>query len=403
MHGHDFTATLNGISRMATLTVNPVIPATLMLTPSILSGGNSGTGTVTLNYASNTDKSVSLSSSDTVTASVPATVTVPAGQTTAQFPVTTFSVLILKNVNITATLNSISIQSAVFVTPIKLVSVTTSPTSVIGGKSSTGKVTLSAVAPVGGYVVNLSSSNPSAASVPASVTVIAGVKTATFAITTTPVVSLTKPVITGSFGGGSKSATLSITPPALSSIKLSASSVIGGVTATGTATLTGKAPTGGIVVALNSDTPSIATTPASVTILAGSLSAAFPITTVPVPVNSTVGIHGVYNAVDKSVTLTVKAPVVSALSLKPTTVHGGSQNSVGTVTLTGNASVGGFTVNLSSSNTSAATVPANVTILAGQKKATFTVTTLTVGIQTKPIITATTGIVSKSATLTVNP
>jgi hypothetical protein len=89
-----------------------------------------------------------------------------------------------------------------------LSSVAVSPTSVTGGSSSTGTVTLSGAAPAGGATVTLSS-NKTAATVPASVTVPAGATSATFPITTTAVASNTAVTITGSYNG-TKTATLSV-------------------------------------------------------------------------------------------------------------------------------------------------------------------------------------------------
>src|SRR2546426_99638 len=86
------------------------------------------------------------------------------------------------------------------------------PTSVVGGTSSQGTATLTSAAPPGGSVVTLSSSKPSVASVPASVTVLAGTTSASFSISTVSVPSPTSVTISGSFGGVTKPATLSVTP-----------------------------------------------------------------------------------------------------------------------------------------------------------------------------------------------
>src|SRR5438094_3725754 len=67
---------------------------------------------------------------------------------------------------------------------------------------------------------------------------------------------------------------------------------------------------------------------------------------------------------------------LSALTLSPTSVNGGS-SSTGTVTLSGPAASGGAVVNLSSS-ASAAMVPLSVTVVQGYNSATFTVNTTTV-------------------------
>jgi len=96
------------------------------------------------------------------------------------------------------------------------------------------------------------------------------------------------------------------------------------------------------------------------------------------------------------------APSVASLTLSPATVPGGSP-STGTVTLTGPAPANGVTVNLQSSNVNAATVPASVTVSAGQRSARFTVSTTGIASATTATITATAGGVTQTATLTVNP
>ena len=89
-----------------------------------------------------------------------------------------------------------------------------------------------------------------------------------------------------------------------------------------------------------------------------------------------------------------------SVKLTPTSIQGGNPGT-GTVTLTANAGAGGLVVTLSSSN-SAAVVPPSVTVPAGTKTASFTITTKTVSAVTKPTITATL-IVNKTTVLTVNP
>jgi hypothetical protein len=72
-----------------------------------------------------------------------------------------------------------------------LSAVSVNPTSVTGGTSSQGTVTLTSAAPVGGFAASLSSSNTAAATVPASVSVAQGATSATFAIPTSAVATLT--------------------------------------------------------------------------------------------------------------------------------------------------------------------------------------------------------------------
>ncbi|HEX8161134.1 MAG TPA: VCBS repeat-containing protein [Pyrinomonadaceae bacterium] len=96
------------------------------------------------------------------------------------------------------------------------------------------------------------------------------------------------------------------------------------------------------------------------------------------------------------------APTLSALALSPASVVGGN-SAQGTVTLTGAAPAGGTSVTLSSSNASAATVPAGVTVAAGATSASFTVTTTSVTASTTVTIKALSGGVSRTATLTLTP
>lgn len=96
-------------------------------------------------------------------------------------------------------------------TPPTLASLTLSPSSVIGGSSSTGTVTLSGTAQTA-TTVQLRSNNSNAA-VPSSVIVSAGTMSVTFNITTRRVSSRTSAQITATANNTSRSATLTITPP----------------------------------------------------------------------------------------------------------------------------------------------------------------------------------------------
>jgi uncharacterized protein (TIGR03790 family) len=82
------------------------------------------------------------------------------------------------------------------------------PLNVGGGGSSVATLTLAAPAPAGGAVVNLTSSNTVAATVPSSITIPAGATTASFNIKTNPVTSELIAKITASASGGVISNTL---------------------------------------------------------------------------------------------------------------------------------------------------------------------------------------------------
>jgi hypothetical protein len=191
-------------------------------------------------------------------------------------------------------------------------------------------------------------------------------------------------------------------PAALASIGVSPASVIGGSGSTGTVSLTSGAPAGGALVTLQS-LNAAATVPANVLVVAGASSATFGITTSAVSSSTPVQISAIYSGVTKSTTLNVNPEppaALSSLTLNPTTVSGGTP-STGTVTLTAAAPAGGIVVALKSSKTTAATVPASVTVLAGKTSAAFTVSTVNPKTNTNSVISATYLGVTKSATLTV--
>lgn len=88
---------------------------------------------------------------------------------------------------------------------------TLAPSTVLGGSSSQGTVTISAPAGTGGVTVALSSSNTTVASVPSSVVVPAGNTSVSFSITTTAVGISTPVTITAGFVN-SANATLTVNP-----------------------------------------------------------------------------------------------------------------------------------------------------------------------------------------------
>lgn len=103
---------------------------------------------------------------------------------------------------------------------VKVSSVTLNPTSVIGGNSVQGTVTLTAAAPAGGLTVNLSTDNTSVATVPSSTQVNGGSNSQTFSVTTSSVASQKFVKITASAGGVSNSAVLTVNPPPVASLRV---------------------------------------------------------------------------------------------------------------------------------------------------------------------------------------
>ena len=107
----NITASYAGVSKSAALTVTAPAPAafsTLTLNPRTVVGGSSSTGTVALNKTTATPLVVALTSNKPANASVPATVTIPAGASSATFNIATATTNKKINVSIGASLGGVS-------------------------------------------------------------------------------------------------------------------------------------------------------------------------------------------------------------------------------------------------------------------------------------------------------
>ena len=608
-------ATVNGVGAKGTLRVDvPSGPqaASLMIDPAVVTGGNPSTGIVTLTApAPAGGTSVPLSSSHAQYASVPSSVLVPAGSTTATFPIATSAVpfpfdvtieavstinasrkLALRTpgprmtsftlsastvsagapltgtitfsgpippapfpatgdavVTVKSTHRAVGLSSIVMVpigqtsatfnigvrnvpttTTLELIaayddvvlrapltvtgsaatlsSLTLNVSTLTGGQGGVGYVTLSAPAPSGHVLVDLSTSNP-AITLPPDVTISAGTTTGLFAFNALSVAETTAATITARYGSSSVGANVTVLPNETANIwvtglALSPSTVVGSAASTATVTLNAPSPAAGASVQLSAMSP--ATVPATVTVPGGATSASFNVSTTAVtattqakvwallnttwgavltvepgststtgtpatpslvaPANGasvtlpvTLDWHDTANAatyqvqvddsnsfssprtIDTTVSssqlttsslsnrqywwrvrgrnssgvagswssirsFTVEATTtatLASLSVSPSSVVGGSENAQGTATLSAAAPSGGLVVNLSSSNTNAATVPASVTIPAGATSATFTVTSKTVTTSTSVTLSGTASGITRTAAFTVTP
>ena len=409
----------NGISASTTATADSTSTSngtvTIVQTPSLngfscnptsVSPSAGTTCTVELTLAAGSGgTTINLSSSPT-DVTVQSTVTVPQGSTSTTFPVTAGSVTTPTPVTLTASLGGVNETFGLTVNPppAALSAVSVAPTTIVSGQSGTGTVTLTSAAPSGGAVVSLSSPS-AAASVPAAVTVAQGAISATFSVTAGSVATATPVTLTATYAGVNKTVSITVNPPsaALSSISVSPSTIVSGQSGTGTVTLTAAAPSGGAVVSLSSPNAA-ASLPASVTVAQGATSATFSVTAGTVTRATSVTLTASYSGVNTTFDLTVNPPAaaLSSVSVSPSTIVSG-QSGTGTVTLTAAAAIGGVLVTLSSSNTSAATVPASVTVASGATSVTFTVTAGGVSVSTPVTLTATYSGVNATFGLTINP
>ena len=191
------------------------IPGSLSLSPDAVQGGASSQGTMTLAFPDTVANTVLLFSSNPSAASVPASVVIPAGATSATFTISSNAAAPPEFVTITAAVSNtprtqtLSVNAA---TPAgaSLNAVSVNPASLTGGSPSTGTVTFSG--PVDGATVQLSSSNTALLRVPADVVVNQGQSTAAFAVATSAVTAQTAVIITASWFGVTRTTTVTLKP-----------------------------------------------------------------------------------------------------------------------------------------------------------------------------------------------
>lgn len=376
-----------------------ILLAGIAVNPSAVRGGRTATGSVSLNGTAPAGGAVvSLSSANPAVVAVPASVTVPAGASSATFTATTSPVGADTSVDIAASYGGGTQSAPLTVQPPVLAAVAVSPTRVIGGSAATGTATLSDPAPAGGAVVTLGSSS-SAASVPGSVTVPAGATSATFSVATSVVAAETDVTLTGDLGG-QHAATLTVAPPippevpsslaagALSQTQIGLSWGDGGPNETGFEI---ERQSGGAGFSR------IATVGANVTAFTDSGLTPGTLYTYRVRAINSGGVSA-YSGEAGATTLPL---LIASVALDPVSLRGGHA-STGTVTLNGAAPAGGAVVSLVSDN-AAATVPASVTVAAGATSATFGVATTPAGAATTATISASYAGSTQSATLAVQP
>jgi subtilisin family serine protease len=400
------SASLGGVTKSVNLSVVPFSVYAVYLSPAVTGGGSTTTGNrVQLNSVAPAGGAIVSLASDTAGVTVPASVSVAAGASvSAYFNITTSAVQVSTPVQITATYAGASKSSTLTVNPTSLASFTASPVTIAGGKPlSSAVVKLDSPAPAGGVVVQLTSSD-SSVQVPSQVSIAAGATASASIPVTTSIVSATVQVtLTATYNGASKVATVTVTPPAVSSIILPATVAGGKAITSAYVVISGPAPVGGLAVALSSSDPAVAT-PATITVPAGATSSGyFTIPTNPVSAPVSVTVTATAGGVSKTTTIQVKPPALSAFSASPATISGGKAITNALLSLDGPAGASGAVVTIVSSDPSM-TPPATFTIPAGATSSGyFTIPTNAVSAATPVTLTASFGGVSKAVAFTVKP
>ncbi len=201
-----------------------VTVSTLTFNPTTISNGGTSRGRVTLSGPAPAGGAVVGLGSDNpaVFPHVPSSITVPAGATTATFQATATNLFVLSNtlVTFTATLGNSTAQGSITVTPgIDVTSISLKPSTVTGGNSSTGTVTIASSAPSSGNEVKLSTSNVStpacfrsAVTFPAIVKVAAGSTNVSFTVSTANVSRVCSSAIYAQSGTKTVSANFTVNP-----------------------------------------------------------------------------------------------------------------------------------------------------------------------------------------------
>jgi hypothetical protein len=282
------------------------------------------------------------------------------------------------------------------------VSITLAKDPLYSGETALVFVQLTAAVPAGGATINLTSSNPGAVPVPATITMPGNTAWMQFQVQAGQVTAPTPVTITATLNSASASTQFTLQPTSLRSLTISPSTISGGAQPQGIVMLNGQAPAGGAVVSLSSNSASVSP-PTSVVVEAGSFSASFPISTSPVTTNTTVAVTASYAGAfsQAQVTLTPQSPP-SSITLSPTSTTGSGGSSFATVTIASPSSTDQV-LQVASSNPSVASVPNGMTIPAGSTTGGFNIFTTAVSTQTIVAISVSGGGVTRTANLTVNP
>ena len=256
------------------------------------------------------------------------------------------------------------------------------PGSVSGGNSTAARIALNMPAPAGGVTVKLAS-DFSGFEIPPSVHIPAGHTDAVVTpVTTMPVSGSTISTLRAAMGLKWQQSSVGAWP-SLWNGQLEKERVVGGGTVTGSVTLLGPAPPGGLEISLISNRTDIAQVPATVFVPEGATSASFTVTTSPVAVASRVVLDfgsalenykapGVWLVVDPAGS-PAAPPALSTITLSTAALVGGSSGT-GTVTLTAPAPAGGMQIHLSGSMEGDVVAPQDVVVPGGFTSTDFPIT-----------------------------
>ena len=328
--------------------------------------------------------------------SAPISITVPAGATNHSFtmpvnavPQPTVAQVVATGLGVSRTVDVTIIPpvpATLGFNSVQEATVFTQARTLRSNEPSTGRITLSAPSPSFAFPVQLTSSNPELVSIPSTVNFQSNALTADFQQSIGSVSQPTTVTITATSGGVSRSATITIIPPVVASMKLTPSKVIGGQDAQGLVTLNGTAPSGGFLVQLVSSNTAKVLVPPTVRVPAGQREVTFPIATIGLEQTISVEISASQGAtrIARVIELAPEGP--TAVTIAPSQVTGGS---MAQGKLDALLSTDDFVVSLSSDKPTIATAPSTIAFAAGVTQKNFVVPTNPVGQDVLVTFTAT--------------
>jgi hypothetical protein len=261
--------------------------------------------------------------------------------------------------------------------------------SVVGGTTGFGGDVYLNFRTAAAINVALTSSNNAVMSVPVTVPVAANQTAGAFTVVTASVRANTLCTLTATYLGYSVTATLNVLAASVRLVSVSPNEATGGssTVVTGTVTLNGPAPTGGVVVDLTCSDPLLVKVPSSITVASGAATGTFSVGHIQVDSTVSVRIYGTSGGGTSYAILTL-TPYTVLLSVKGTTnlgskylspaIIGGTDpqgkfnTATCTVTISAPAPASGLLVNISSySQIGGFGIPSTVTVPSGKTTATF--------------------------------
>lgn len=280
-------------------------------------------------------------------------------------------------------------------------SISLTSNQLFSGKSVFVQIQLSGAAPAAGQTIQLTSSNPSALPLPASVNMPGNTAWMQFQIQLGHVTANTPVTLTAALNSGSATDNVTVLPPSVKSIQMTPATLSGGAQASALITLNGTAPSTGATFTLSSSSAAVIP-PASATIAAGDSTVAVAVQTGNVSANTPATVTANWNGGSASSQITVTPQgQPSAITLSPATING-SGGSTALISMAAPATTDQI-FSVTSSNPAVAQVSNQVLIPAGNTTGSVQITTEPVNQQTLITISTTGSGVTKSATLTMNP